>query len=217
MTANRRKALSPVAARMIGDGLRKIATPAEIQAEVNTVLGEAVPLNVIAARKENRDETVQTKLFFKRKGADFVRDFLDKARGGEDVSELETVLTHAVYLDLLRRYATEAGLLDNIEPKELLKLANEYRKTRISSLRAGEAQGKRMTARAGLELLDVIASGLVPGSALAVAFEGRKEALMEKIKTWFDAEEYESAKEDFDAMQELAQARERERDADDRR
>ncbi len=210
MAANSGTAISPKAQEMITDCLRRNMTPRQVQTKLRKSFGLRITQDEITMRRERYEKVSNTKLFFKRKGADIVQEFLEKARGGIDVSDLETVLTNAVYLDLLRRYAIES---DEINFKDLLKLTSDFRKTRIASLKAGVKTEKILDAKNAFGLLSAFGQTLQGDEGLKGAFEKHKEQLLETMKTFFTEEEFDSARDDSETMQKLAESYERQKRA----
>ena len=158
-------------------------------------------------KKENQQRTIGTKILFKKKGADMVRKFLDTAKEGGDISDLQAVLEQAVYFDCLRRYAAdEDNFLMDVNTKELLKITHEYQKVRLrQSLSTSSSNGDRFgfSPVHAIELLSVVEETLSDLPELKKAFASRRESVMEKIKPLFNKEDFESASEDFQAMQKI--------------
>lgn len=200
-----KKPLNASAERVLAEGLRRGDADNRIQRDVRLRTGARVKLDEIKHRREKNRRLVETKQYLKRKGADLVAEFLEKARGGGDPSDLQTVLTNAVYLDLLRRYAAEEEPLDGIGMKELLKLSNDYWKMRIASRGAAGAGGAGLPASRALELVEEIGGAMAAEPALKKAFEPMREKLADAVRLCYGAEEYESARVDQAKLQELAE------------
>jgi len=211
MAGNSRSPLPPKAQEMLTDCLRRDMTPKQVQMRLNKSFGVRLSQDDIAVRKAHYEKITQTKLFCKRKGADIVRDFLEKARDGADVSDLETVLTNAVYLDLLRRYALES---DDITFRDLLKLTSDFRKARVAAMKTGAKPEKALTAQNAMELIQAFEQALQDDESLKGAFEKQKECLLEMTKAFFETKEFDAAREDYETMQRLARNYERSKSAD---
>ncbi|MFQ5432928.1 MAG: hypothetical protein ACE5EN_10530, partial [Nitrospinota bacterium] len=80
--------LSPEAEALISDGMRAGHTVHKIQRDLRNKLGEKISLKTLSQKKDSHDRQVGTKKLFKKKGADIVRKFLEKAKEGGDVSDL---------------------------------------------------------------------------------------------------------------------------------
>lgn len=200
-------AVSPEAEAVIAEGLRAAHTPHKIQRRVRKDFGEKITLKAIALKKENHEREIGTKKQFKKKGADIVRRFLEKAKEGGDVSDLQAVLEQAVYFDCLRRYAAdEDGFLKNVNSKDLLKITHDYQKARLQKLGAKpDSKNSKLpfSPAHAIQLLGIVEESLSDSPDLKAAFAGRREGLMKKIKPMFNREEFEAAAEDCETMQRI--------------
>jgi len=200
------RTVSPEAEVLIADGLRAGHTPRTIQTRIRKKLEEKITLKTISQKKENHDRQVGTKKLFKQKGADIVRKFLEKAKEGGDVSDLQAALEQAVYRDCLRRYAAEEdNFLQDVNTKELLKITHDYQKARLRAASANSSNGARFTFSPvhAIELLGIVEESLSDSPELKTAFASRRETLMKKIKPLFNREDFEAASDDYDAMQKI--------------
>ncbi len=191
-------AASPPSAKAVGiirAGFRAKKTDCQIQRQVRIKSGESVKRKVIANMRHSGTEispqAVNAKRVLKKTGADIVREFLEGVREGEDVSTLQAVLEHAVYIDCLRRYASRKNGVARLDVKDIIKITNDYRKLHISSVRAGVADSARekVSARFVMELLDIVEAGLKDTPSLAAHFRNRKPALVGRLKSLLDREE----------------------------
>ena len=198
---------SPAAEAIISDGVRAGHTIHKIQRKLREELKEKISLKTLAQKKEGHDKQIGTKKLFKKKGADIVRKFLDRAKEGGDVSDLQAVLEQAVYFDCLRRYASdEDNFLQEVNTKELLKITHDYQKARLRQLVSPKALNGGKFAFSpvhAIELLSVVEETLSDLPELKRAFASRRESVMEKIKPLFNKDDFEAASEDFRAMQKI--------------
>ncbi len=210
MTSARKTAaekVPPKAEAIIAELLRSGMTPRRIQNRLRKELGEKVTLNAITRRKVRLEREIGTKKAFKKKGADIVQKFLDGVKEGGDVSDLQAVLEQAVYFDCLRRYAAdEDGFLNDMNPKDLLKITHDYQKARLRKAAAGPDSGNSKFAFSpvhAIELLGIVEESLSDSPELKAAFAVRRDGLLEKIKPMFNRDEFETASEDFETMRKI--------------
>jgi len=199
--------VSPEAEILIADSLRAGLSPRQIQRRLREELEEKITLKTISQKKENHDKQIGTKKHFKKKGADIVRKFLEKAKEGDDVSDLQAVLEQAVYFDCLRRYAAdEDNFLQDVNAKDLLKITHDYQKARLRQL-ATVSNGSRFSFSPvhAIELLGIVEESFSDDPELKKAFAARKDKVMKKIKPLFNAEDFEAAGDDYEAMQKIRQ------------
>lgn len=201
--------LSAPAERVIADGLRRDENDTKIQREIRRRLGESVTRDEIAYRRDVYRRTVEAKQYLKRKGADLVSEFLEKAMGGGDISELQTVLSNAVYLDMLRRYAAEEEPLDGIGMKDLLKLTNDYERIRLASRRADGKGAKGLPVARALEFVELIGAAVSADPAAEKAAGPLREKLAEAVRSCYGAEEIEEARAEQELLQEITEKFER--------
>jgi len=186
---------SPRAVKIIRAGFRAKKNDFQIQRQVRIEIGESVKRTAIAGLrhggKEISPQAVNAKRFLKKTGADIVREFLEGIREGEDVSTLQAVLEHAVYIDCLRRYASRKNGVALLDVKEIIKITNDYRKLHISSARAGVAGSARgkVSARFVMELLEIVEAGLADSPSLTAHFRDRKPALIDRLKSLLGRDE----------------------------
>lgn len=197
--------LSPDAEKIISGGLRCGDSAKKIQNRIKKELDEKVAQKTINNLKTVYDRSLRTKRFFKKKGADIVREFLEKAKGGTDVSDLQAVVTQAVYTDLFRRYESEDDALKGIGMKDLLMLTRDYQKLNLACKRAMEITNSKTgtTALQSVQLLDLMESAFDDDPALKKAVAERRPAIMEKFKSLFGSEEFHSAMEDYESLQQV--------------
>lgn len=199
--------MSPAAQALIAEGVRAGHTTYKIQRKLRVELKEKISLKTLAQKKENFERQVGTKKLFKKKGADMVRNFLEKAKDGGDVSDLQAVLEQAVYFDCLRRYAAdEDNFLMDVNTKELLKITHDYQKARLRQLVSPKTLngGKYgFSPVHAIELLSIVEETFADLPELKKVFASRREAVMEKIKPLFNKDDFEAASEDFRAMQKI--------------
>ena len=204
--------LAPSAAAMkiARHGFRNGLAYDRIQRDIKKALGENVPPKKMREKHQEYEMNLEAKRHFKRKGADMVDAFLARAKGGEDVSELQSVLSHAAYLDLLRRYsdAEEHGL-DELPIKEWLKLAGDFQKIRLASLKAGVKGHKGLTAPLALELIETIIAELSPSDPPPRSYERAREKLRARVAALYEEKEFAGALADHDLMQHIMENYER--------
>ena len=197
--------VSPEAEVLIADGLRAGRTPRQIQTLIRKKLEEKVTLKTISQKRENHQSRIDTKKLFKKKGADIVRKFLEKAKEGGDISDQQAVLEQAVYFDCLRRYAAdEDNFLQDVNTKDLLKITHDYQKAKLRQL-AGASNGAKFAFSPvhAIELLGIVEESFSDSPELKEAFASRRDNLMKKIKPLFNAEDFEAASDDYEAMQRI--------------
>lgn len=68
----------------------------------------------------------------KKEGSRIVREFLEKAKNGVDVDDMEAALEQAVYWDILRRYAQAGDAFVSMTMEQILKLEISYRAARLA-------------------------------------------------------------------------------------
>ncbi len=212
MTRINRPSAAPSAAAMkiARQGFRDGLNYDRIQRDIKKALGENVPPKKLHEKYVEYEMKLEAKRHFKRKGADMVAAFLERAKGGEDVSELQSVLSHAAYLDLLRRYAdAEDGGLDELPLKEWLKLAGDFQNIRLASLKAGVKGHKGLTAPRALELIDTIIAELSPPGETTRLYEQARETLRAHVAELYDEKEYAAAMADHELMQHIMENYER--------
>lgn len=212
MTRNSQPARAPSAAAMkiARHGFRNGFTYDKIQRAIKKELGENVPPKKLHEKYVEYAANLEAKRHFKRKGADMVADFLAQAKGGEDVTELQSVLSHAVYLDLLRRYAdADDHGLEELPVKEWLKLAGDFQKIRLASLKAGVKGHKGLTAPRALELIDTIIAELNPPGGPVQPCERARESLRAHVANLYEEKEFTAAAADHELMQHIMENYER--------
>jgi len=198
--------LSPEAETLVAEGVRAGDTPHKIQRKLRKELGKKITLKTLSQKKEIHDRQIGTKKLFKKKGADIVRKFLDTAKEGGDVSDLQAVLEQAVYFDCLRRYAAdEDNFLQDVNTKELLKITLDYQKAKLRTVSANSSNGAKFAFSPvhAIELLGIVEESLSDSPELKRAFASRKDNVMKKIKPLFNAEDFEAASDDYEAMQKI--------------
>lgn len=201
--------ISPQVRVMMDEGLSGRLTVRQIQTRIRKNMGEKITLREITMRKEEYEHGVGKKKFFKQKGADMVCKFLEGAKEGADVSDLQAVLEQAVYFDCLRRYANdEDGFLESINTKDLLKITSDYQKLRLKRATGDGGNGIKVSAVSSLNLLDAVEESFSNDPELKKAFASRKPLLIEKMKTLFGKGEFDTAKEDYETMQKIVEKHE---------
>ena len=201
-----RARLSPAGEALVAEGVQAGHTIHKIQRKLRVELKEKISLKTLAQKKENHQRKIGTKKLFKKKGADMVRNFLEKAKEGGDVSDLQAVLEQAVYFDCLRRYAAdEDNFLQDVNTKELLKITHDYQKARLRQASASSSNGAKSAFSPvhAIELLGIVEESLADIPELKSAFLKRRESVMEKIKPLFNPEEFKAASEDYEALQKI--------------
>jgi len=189
---------------MVDEGLSTKLSVRRIQARIRKNMGEKITLREITLRKDEYEHGVGRKKFFKQKGAGMVRKFLEGAKEGTDVSDLQAVLEQAVYFDCLRRYVTdEDAFLENINTKDLLKITSDYQKLRLKRDGASGGGSEKVSSASFLNLLNVIEKSFSNEPELQKAFVSRKPQIIEKMKPLLGKGELEAAKEDYETMQKI--------------
>ncbi len=212
MTRTKQPPCAPSAAAMkiARHGFRNDLPYDRIQRDIKKALGENVPPKKLREKYDEYTMNLEAKRHFKRKGADMVDAFLAQAKGGEDVSELQSVLSHAAYLDLLRRYSdAEDGGLDELPIKDWLKLAGDFQKIRLASLKAGVKSHKGLTAPKALELIDTIIAELCPSGETDRLYEKARETLRARVAELYEEKEFTAATADHELMQYIMENYER--------
>lgn len=201
---------SAAAMKIARHGFRNGLAYDRIQRNIKKALGENVPPKKLREKHQEYEMNLEAKRHFKRKGADMVDAFLAQAKGGEDVSELQSVLSHAAYLDLLRRYsdAEEHGL-DELPVKEWLKLAGDFQKIRLASLKAGVKAHKGLTAPVALELVETIIAELLPMHLRSDNYEKSRHKLRASVASLYEEKEFAGALADNELMQQIMENYER--------
>ena len=212
MTRTKQSSAPPSAAAMkiARHGYRNNLAYDRIQRDIKKALGENVPPKILREKHYEYEMNMEAKRHFKRKGADMVDAFLAQAKGGEDVTELQSVLSHAAYLDLLRRYseADDHGL-DELPIKEWLRLAGDFQKIRLASLKAGVKGHKGLTAPKALELIDTVIAEFSLSNGPTRQHERARERLRAHVAELYDEKEYTAAMADHELMQHIMENYER--------
>jgi len=204
--------LSPEAEMVVRNGARSGHSVHKIQKDIRESLGEKATQKQIARRMEECLRNTDTKKRFKKKGADIVAKFLEGAREGADVRDLQAVLEQAVYFDCLRRYASDENFLLDMSPRDLLKITSEYRKQKLKSAseKAAAAGSKfPFSPVHALEIIALVEESLADAPELRAAVAKRKDTVLKKIEPLFNRREFETAKEDYETMQRIRERYER--------
>ena len=192
------KDVSAEARSMIDAGFASRRSVFKIQTALREKLGEKVSRKQIEELKAASKNRVNKNLLFKKTGADLVSEFLEKAKDGEDVSHLQSVLEHAVYIDCLNRYSTDTEAFSDWDLKDVIKVANDYKKLRTK----GE-QGERFSGALAAKLFDLVRSTFLSDVGLERVFEEKKESFLKEIEHLVADESFRSELDDLETMQAL--------------
>jgi hypothetical protein len=201
--AARGKSLTPQevssdAHSMIDAGFASRKSVFEIQRSLSEKLGEKVTRKRIEELKDARKKKVNKKLLFKKTGAELVKEFLEKVKEGEDVSHLQSVMEHAVYIDCLNRYSTDTEAFKDWSLKDVIKVANDYKK-----MQAKGEQGEKLSGALAAKLFDLVRSVFLRDAELKRVFEKKEKSFLQKLERHVADDSMGSELEDMDAMQAL--------------
>lgn len=190
--------VSSEAHSMIESGLASRKSIFKIQRSLREELGERVPRKIISKLKDARKKRLDEKHLFKKTGAKLVGEFLEKAREGEDVSHLQSVLEHAVYIDCLNRYSTDTEAFNDWSLKDVIKVSNDYKKMRSK----GE-QGEKLSGVLAAKLFDLVRSIFLGDAKLEKIFKQKNGNFKKEIENLVAGESFGSELEELEAMQSL--------------
>ena len=141
----------------------------------------------IAVRDQKREA--------KKEGTDLLGKFVQNARDGAEVDDMAALIEHALYRDILRRYAEGKSEIDELGISELFKLDLSYRKVRLTREKAekSDSYGKKMERWAATysgQLFDKVAQ-LAEKKGADIA--PLKKELMAWVKRRFSSESFDEA------------------------
>ena len=200
---------------LICQKLREGVPLRRIQHFVRYECHERVTMKTIEAMKKEYEQSLRAKKFFKQKSSDIVEEFLEESRKGADVTEVQAALTQAMYADLLRRHLAGEKAFADIPTKDLYKIAGDQRKLMIRNGRNGNAD-TGITPFNAIYLLDLVEESMENQPALKEAMAAHKPALVEKLKSYFDSEEFRLAREEYEVLQEIREEYERTKNGDEK-
>lgn len=190
--------ISSEALEMIDAGFASRKSVFMIQGRLREKLGEKIPRKRIEELKDARRKRVNKKLLFKNTGAKLVGEFLEKAIEGEDVSHLQSVLEHAVYIDCLNRYSTETDAFSDWELKDVIKVANDYKKMRVKG-----GPGEKISGALAAKLFDLVRTVFLRDKDLEKVFEQKGKSFLKKLERLVEDDSLRGELEDIEAMQAL--------------
>jgi len=188
-----KQTLSPEAVSLIMTLLKDESSAYKIQYQLRNQLKEKVSRKIIDSFKaENFEEkkdapikhSAKTKKVFKHTGSTIINEFLERAKEGEDVSSIQAVLEHAVYVDSLRRYVAQDEGLESLDIKDVIKITNDYRRLQINSAKASINQNdnEKLSATLAVKLIELVESIFSCNKKLLEEFKNARPSLIKKIK-----------------------------------
>ncbi|MDH5543005.1 MAG: hypothetical protein OEY64_08595 [Nitrospinota bacterium] len=169
--------ISPEAKEIISRGIEDGKNAIQIQNSIRKSLNRTIPQKQITEYMQGKGEKVSRNLLFKNSGAQIVREFLEKIKVGEDVSHIQAVLEHAVYVDCLNRYSIEEDAFGDWDIKDVIKVTNDYKKMRLKS-----TTGEKLSGALAAKIIQLVRMELANDASLKKAYAKCEKSLIQKFE-----------------------------------
>jgi len=186
------------ATEIITRGIEGGKSKQQIQKLIKDELGEKLTQKQIDEFMKGKKQKVSRSLLFKNSGAHIVREFLEKIKEGEDVSHIQAVLEHAVYVDCLNRYSVEEDAFSDWDIKDVIKVTNDYKKMRLKS-----SAGEKLSGALAAQLIHLIRGEFTRNSTLKKAYQVSEAALFGKLEKLVVEDSLKDELAELDYMQNL--------------